>query len=239
MAYATIPGRLDLSAGVFIGFGLAGCSFTSCSRRSASSCRRSWRPLAFGVGTAAGSFGQFLFSPLAVSLMDNVRLADHARDLRRRHAAGAAAVARARDAAGDGQCRRGRAAIAQAGARARPSGIAPTCCWCWASSPAASSSPSSPCTCRPIWSIAASRRRVGGWTIGVIGLFNIVGSLSSGWLARRHAQALPAVGHLFRPRRRGARLHLFPVTPRARSLFGAVMGLLWLSTVPPTTASWR
>ncbi len=29
-----------------------------------------WRTLAFGAGTAAGSFGQFLFSPLAVALID-------------------------------------------------------------------------------------------------------------------------------------------------------------------------
>ena len=29
-----------------------------------------WRSLAFGAGTAAGSFGQFLFSPLAVALID-------------------------------------------------------------------------------------------------------------------------------------------------------------------------
>ena len=28
-----------------------------------------WRSIAFGLGTAAGSFGQFLFSPLAVLLM--------------------------------------------------------------------------------------------------------------------------------------------------------------------------
>ena len=29
-----------------------------------------WRSLAFGAGTAAGSFGQFLFSPIGVALID-------------------------------------------------------------------------------------------------------------------------------------------------------------------------
>ena len=38
---------------------------TSSSARSASSLPANWRSLAFGAGTAAGSFGQFLFSPLA------------------------------------------------------------------------------------------------------------------------------------------------------------------------------
>src|SRR2546429_170398 len=31
-----------------------------------------WRSLAFGAGTAAGSFGRFLFSPLAVVLSDHL-----------------------------------------------------------------------------------------------------------------------------------------------------------------------
>ena len=35
-------------------------------------CPSEWRTIAFGAGTAAGSFGQFLFSPLAVALIDHV-----------------------------------------------------------------------------------------------------------------------------------------------------------------------
>jgi MFS family permease len=31
-----------------------------------------WRSIAFGFGTAAGSFGQFLYSPLSVALIDKV-----------------------------------------------------------------------------------------------------------------------------------------------------------------------
>ena len=41
-----------------------------CSRRCGKLLPEEWRSLAFGAGTAAGSFGQFLFSPLAVMLMD-------------------------------------------------------------------------------------------------------------------------------------------------------------------------
>ena len=43
---------------------------TSSSAPSASSCRREWRPLAFGAGTAAGSLGQFFFPPIANLLID-------------------------------------------------------------------------------------------------------------------------------------------------------------------------
>ena len=65
MAYATSPPTLDLSAGVLIGFGLAGCSFPMVIGALGKLVPESWRAFAFGAGTAAGSFGQFLFSPLA------------------------------------------------------------------------------------------------------------------------------------------------------------------------------
>src|SRR6185295_8130392 len=59
-----------LWAGVFVGFGLAGCSFSVVLGAFGKLLPARWRSLAFGAGTAAGSFGQFLYSPLAVSLMD-------------------------------------------------------------------------------------------------------------------------------------------------------------------------
>ena len=70
MAYSTTSGMLDLAAGVLIGFGLAGSSFAVVLGAFGKLLPESWRLLAFGAGTAAGSFGQFLYSPLAVSLID-------------------------------------------------------------------------------------------------------------------------------------------------------------------------
>jgi nitrate/nitrite transporter NarK len=57
-------------AGVIIGFGLAGSSFTVVIGAFGKLMPPQWRSLAFGAGTATGSFGQFLFSPLAVALID-------------------------------------------------------------------------------------------------------------------------------------------------------------------------
>ena len=76
---------------------------------------------------------------------------------------------------------------------------------------------------------------IGAWTIAVIGLCNIVGSLSSGWLAEPHAEAVYAVGHLPRSRAVDCRLHYAAATPTIAIIYGAVTGLLWLSTVPPTS----
>src|SRR5262245_8719153 len=70
MAYSTTPGMLHLSAGVLIGFGLSGCSFNLVIGALGKLVPENWRSFAFGAGTAAGSFGQFLFSPLARALID-------------------------------------------------------------------------------------------------------------------------------------------------------------------------
>ena len=69
MAYSTTPGMLDLSAGVLTGLGIAGSSFTIVIAAFGKLMPERLRTLSFGVGTAAGSFGQFLFSPLAVDFI--------------------------------------------------------------------------------------------------------------------------------------------------------------------------
>src|SRR3984885_540987 len=69
-AHATNAPLLDTSAGVLVGFGLAGCSFPVVLAAFGKIVPPQWRSRAFGFGTAAGSFGQFLYSPVAVALMD-------------------------------------------------------------------------------------------------------------------------------------------------------------------------
>jgi len=70
MAHATSAPMLDLPSGVLIGFGLAGASFMVVLSAFGKILPPQWRSIAFGLETAAGSFGQFLFSPLAVLLMN-------------------------------------------------------------------------------------------------------------------------------------------------------------------------
>src|SRR5262245_25677359 len=72
MAYARTPLEFHLSAGVMIGFGLGGCSFGLVMGAFGKLLPESWRSIGFGAGSAAGSFGQFLFSPLAVALIGSV-----------------------------------------------------------------------------------------------------------------------------------------------------------------------
>jgi MFS family permease len=75
---------------------------------------------------------------------------------------------------------------------------------------------------------------VGGVTLSVIGLFNIVGSLGAGWLsARLPKRYILSAIYLIRALAVFAFIAV-PVTPASAITFGSVMGLMWLSTIPPT-----
>ncbi len=157
MAQATTPGELYLTSGVLIGFGLTGCSFNLIISSFGKLLPESWRTISFGAGTAAGSFGQFLFSPLGVSLIDKVGWKTTLEIFAGDPAADHSAVARDRDLAAGCAGEAGRPPPRTwcpgrpTSRRSRkPSGTGRSSCWCSAISPAASSSTSSRCTCRPI-----------------------------------------------------------------------------------------
>lgn len=75
---------------------------------------------------------------------------------------------------------------------------------------------------------------VGGWSLAVIGLFNIVGSLAMGWaVGRWRMKSLLSLLYAVRGLAVLAFL-LAPKTPAVVLVFAAVMGVTFLSTVPPT-----
>ena len=71
MRYAATPLSLDVGAGVLIGFGLSGCSFNLVLSAFSKLLPPERRGVALGAGTAAGSFGQLLFAPFGVAMIDN------------------------------------------------------------------------------------------------------------------------------------------------------------------------
>jgi len=78
--------------------------------------------------------------------------------------------------------------------------------------------------------------QIGGWVIAAIGLFNIIGSLSVGWLQNLFPKRYILSTIYFVRALATIAFISFPVTPFSAIAFGAVSGLLWLSTVPPTSA---
>jgi predicted MFS family arabinose efflux permease len=72
--------------------------------------------------------------------------------------------------------------------------------------------------------------------LALIGLFNIVGTYGAGWLGQKMSKTtiLSSI-YLLRAVVITAFV-LLPLSPMSVYLFSAVMGVLWLSTVPPTNA---
>jgi len=241
MAQATTPGQLYLTSGVLIGFGLTGCSFNLIISSFGKLLPEGWRTLSFGAGTAAGSFGQFLFSPLGVSLIDklgwkttleifagillliiplSLAIATSGQDAPAKSGAVTATVVR-------GQT--WKQALKEAfGHRSFVLLVLGYF------------------TCGfqlnfvtlhlPSYLIDRGlSAEVGGWTLGIIGLFNIIGALLSGYLSSRMPKRY-ILAFIYSTR---ALAVIFLVTMPASTtvalIYGAVTGLLWLSSVPPTS----
>ena len=236
MRYATTPLSLDLGAGVLIGFGLSGCSFNLVLSAFSKLLPPERRSVALGAGTAAGSFGQFLFAPFGVAMIDNfgwqsallvfaclMLLIVPLSLALATPAATSANVPRADDQSF-------RTALAEAfGHRSYVLLVLGffTCGFQLAFITVH----------LPAYLVDRGiPAHVGGWVVAAIGLFNIIGSLSVGWLQTRLPKRyiLSAIYFL-----RAISIVLFisfPITPVSAIVFGAATGLTWLSTVPPTTA---
>ena len=77
---------------------------------------------------------------------------------------------------------------------------------------------------------------IGAYTIGTVGLFNIIGSMTAGYLSNKMPKRYLLAGIYFLCSIAIAIYIATPVSVASSLVFGAVMGLLWLSTVPPTNA---
>jgi MFS family permease len=239
MAYASTPGLLHLGAGVLIGFGLSACSFNLVLAAFAKLLPDEWKPIALGAGTAAGSFGQFFYPPIGNILIENIgwhqALVVFALTVL---AAMPLTLALATRGNGKHAVAAGPSAANQSIAQALAEAFRHrsyvllvigffTCgfhlAFITVHMPAYLKDMS-----LPAW--------VGAWTLAAIGLANAVGSLGSGWLMqrmpKRHLLAIIYFG-------RAVAILVFimlPPSPATALAFGVAIGLLWLSTVPPTSA---
>jgi MFS family permease len=80
-----------------------------------------------------------------------------------------------------------------------------------------------------------SALELGGWAIGVVGLFNIAGSLIWGWLGAYHLRK-DMLALLYALRALAFVVFLaLPLSAASVLLFAATLGFLWLGTVPLTS----
>jgi MFS family permease len=232
MAHATSAPLLDTSAGVLIGFGLSGCSFPVVLAAFGKVVPLQWRSRAFGFGTAAGSFGQFLYSPVAVALMDTFgwqqTLVIFAVSMLAVLPLSFALATPPSEATRGASSQSLRQALSEAFAHRSYILLVLGFFTCGFQLQFITVHMPSYLVDRGL------SAQVGGWTIATIGLFNIVGSVTAGWLGDRMPKRyLLSIIYFIRAAAILAFIS-FPVTPFTCIAFGAVMGLMWLSTVPPT-----
>jgi MFS family permease len=228
---------LDLSAGLLCGLGIGATSFTLVIASFSKMMPPEWRALSFGLGTAAGSFGQFLFSPLAVGFIAwfGWQHALVALGLITLLILPMAVVVRTPPmdvTAGPGAIQKQSLVQALAEAFGHRSYVLLVLGFF---------------TCGfqllfitvhlPAYLVDRGLSvDAGAWTIGTIGLFNIIGSISAGWLMERMPKRY-LLSALYTLRSLAVLVFIMlPVTTASAIAFGAFMGLLWLSTVPPTSA---
>ena len=79
--------------------------------------------------------------------------------------------------------------------------------------------------------------QVASYALALIGLFNVLGTYAAGALGQKMAKK-KILAFIYATRSVAIVLFLLaPLTPMSVYIFSAVMGLLWLSTVPPTNAA--
>jgi len=78
--------------------------------------------------------------------------------------------------------------------------------------------------------------QVASYSLALIGLFNVFGTYAAGTLGQRLAKRKILAFIYFSRAIAIALFLLAPLTPLSVYIFSAVMGVLWLSTVPPTNA---
>ncbi|MGB8401317.1 MFS transporter [Bradyrhizobium sp.] len=236
MRYAATPLSLNLGAGVMIGFGLSGCSFNLVLSAFSKLLPPERRSIALGAGTAAGSFGQFLFAPFGVAVIDNfgwqAALTVFAALMLLIVPLSLALATPSAQSTEMPAAHQQSFKTALAEAFGHRSYVLLVLGFFTCGFQLAFITVHLPA----YLSDRGVTAQTGGWVIAAIGLFNIAGSLGVGWLQnffpKRYilsviyfARALSIVAFIS-----------LPITTFSAIAFGAITGLTWLSTVPPTSA---
>lgn len=231
-SFAASPLMLQLGMGILVGVGLAAASFTIVLAAFGRSVTPAKRSIAFGLGTAAGSFGQFLFGPLSQALIGSIGW-DRALIVLAVTVLAVAPLAyalrgRAETEAGGPQ-QTFREALSEAfGYRGYILLVFGFFVCGFHVTFIAVHLP-------PYLTDLGMSPMLGGWALAIIGLFNIVGSLAAGAIGSRFSKAYSLSILYFLRSVAILGFISVPVSPTSVLVFAAAMGLLWLSTVPLTS----
>jgi predicted MFS family arabinose efflux permease len=234
MSQTTDPVALQLTAGVLVGLGIAGSAFLLVLAAFARLLPEHMRTLAYGMGTAAGSAGQFIFAPLGqgfiqsygwrATLLIMAAIALLVPILSVFVRGKPKAVPAGRGEADQSIPEALREAFRHRSYQLLVAGFF-VCGFQLAFITV---------HLPPYLADIGIPAAYGGYALALIGGFNIVGSICSGVLSSRMPKRILLSAVYFI---RSVVIVLFvlaPPSPVSVLLFSAAIGFLWLSTVPPT-----
>lgn len=234
MASADSATMLYISGGVLVGLGVAAGSFSIVLAAFARNTKPQNRSLVFGIGTAAGSAGMFIFAPISQGLIDAYGWSDTLVFM-----AIAMLVIPVLAIPLVGNARSDKVSATEidqtlgqalSEAFAHKSYLLLVSGFFVCGFQVAFITAHFPAYIRDIGIDA----RYAVIALALIGFFNIIGSLLSGIIGQRYSKPIfLAWIYLARSALVTAFL-LLPQTPTSVIVFATIMGLLWLSTVPPT-----
>lgn len=237
MSYVTTPLGLHLTSGVMVGLGLSCCSFNTvlaAFSRIMPVDKRSW---AIGVCTAAGSSGQFFFAPLGQAFISQYGWMTAALLL--------GSIMLTVPIMAGAFAGHGKAKPSQPNTEERTLTLTHALKYAFAHKAyilliigffvcgfqLAFITYHFP----PYLQDAGISKNVAGWAIGLIGLANVVGAYSSGICAGKFNKAY-LLSIIYGMRGLCTLIFLLvPLSVFSIYVYAVAMGLLWLSTVPPTS----
>lgn len=225
---------LYLSGGVMVGLAVGAGSFGTILSAFARNVTPEQRSVAFGIGTAAGSAGMFLFAPLSQALISTYGWSDSlvyiallmllvpvlAYPLRGNSSSGTQSQSEIKQTVGEAL----REAFGHQSYLLLTSGFF-VCGFQVAFITAHFPAYLGDIGIAPAYAVIA---------MALIGFFNIIGSFGAGMIGQRYSKPY-FLAYIYVARSIAVTAFLLlPQTPASVIVFAIVMGLLWLSTVPPT-----
>lgn len=236
MAAAPSPIWLHLGGGVLVGLGVGACSFGVVLASMARLVSPEKRSFAFGLATASGSAGMFVYAPISQGLIDTLGWSDSlialsvlmlaipllAIPLRGNASTSRFAAQEFEQTVGEAL----REAFASRGYLLLTSGFF-VCGFQVAFITAHFPAYINDLGLASRWAVIA---------ISLIGFFNILGSLASGFIGQRYPKPMLLVWIYVLRSILVTLFMLIPASPSTVVVFSILMGILWLSTVAPTNA---
>ena len=236
MGTADAPIWLHLGGGVLVGIGVSAGSFGIILSVFARNVPPEKRSLVFGIGTAAGSAGMFLFAPISVAMIDNFGWS-HTLIILSAVMLVIPVLAiplygNARSSPQTAELYEQSISQALGEAFGHRSYILLIAGFFVCGFHVAFITAHFPAYIADI----GVEAKYAGYSIALIGFFNIIGSLGAGIVGQKHPKPMTLAWIYVGRSVLIAVFLLLPKTPATVMIFAAVMGILWLSTVPLTNA---